>query len=269
MSTLVGRIAVKDAANIAWADTRWDSVIDMMRDLVSRQVEEITGRVFAKVERTELYPSYTQYFGDPSPQYIAVNAPPIDTGETVTLLWAPFDDHATNGVELTTPDDWHFETSAQGEVWALRVQRFTSFPQNLPIPPGAYGTLSDSPTGFQLTYTGGYTVSTGSSSDPVEIGEEDVVAVPAGLASLIAQKIADDFKFFRAQRNQETADPSKMVEQMQQAGAFGTVVSTGFIRPWSEAQLAYLRMFARKDMSWIGPYFTVAAGRPLAGGDGR
>ena len=266
MSYLVGRLAVKDAANISRADTRWDSVLDLMRELVSRQVEEITGRVFAKVERTELHPSYSQYFGDPSPQYVIFNAPPIDTGETVTLLWAPYDDHASNGTPLTTPEDWHYETDKQGEIWALRVQRFTSYSHYIPIPPGGYGTLGDSPTGFQLTYMGGYTVSTGSSTDPVEIGEEDVVAVPNPLASLLSQKIADDFTYFRAQRMQGVADPSAIVTQMQQAGGFGVVVSTGFIRPWSEAQLAYLKMYARKDMNWIGPYFSVAGGRPLAGG---
>lgn len=267
MSTLVGRAAVKRAANVALADTRWDEIIDLMRDLVSRQVEEITGRVFDKVERTELYPSYTQYFGDPQPQYVIVNCPPIDSGETVTLLWAPFDDHDTNGTALTTPDDWKYETDKYGEIWALRVQRFTSLPQNLPIPPGAYGTLGDSPTGFQTTYTGGYTVSDlGSPTDPVEIGEDQVVAVPVGLASLVTQKIADDFNYFKAQRLQGTTDPAAVVTQMQQAGGFGTVVSTGFIRPWSEMQLANVKMFARKDMAWIGPQFTVAAGRPLEGG---
>ena len=265
MSYLVGRIAVKDAANVARADTRWDSVLDLMRELVSRQVEEICGRVFDKVERTALHPSYTQYWGDPTAQYLIVDAPPIDSAQTVTLIWAPYDDHATNGTPLYTPDDWKYELDKQGERYAIRVQRFSTVPVNLPIAPGTT-ILGDSPTGFQLTYTGGYTVSAASSSDPIEIGEENVVAVPNPLASLLAQKIADDLTYFRAQRKQGVTDPQAIVTQAQQAGGFGVVVSTGFIRPWSEAQLAYLKMYARKDMNWIGPYFTVAGGRPLGGG---
>lgn len=396
MSTLVGRIAIKDLANIARSDTRYDSVLDDMREHASRQIEEITARQFDKIARTELHPSYQQSFGDPSAQYIVVNAPPIDQAVVPVLTWAPYDDHDTNGTPLTNPEDWRYELDARGDAYGLRVQRLTSVPANLPIPPGAIGLLGDSPTGFQVTYTGGFTVSVGtavaasgyvffnsvptatdtlvldnihfeftagassssgslppgshgnpilvtiasgtvsgvidelitifgfpdipaqisaatyaknteatrlvithgtpgaagnsyslswdpatdpltvvsgvsltggsdSPTDPVDAGEADVVAVPAGLASLIAQKLADDFKFFLAQRTQAVTDPSSIVTNAQQTGGFGVVSTPGLVRPWSENQLAYLLTFARKDTTWIGPQWSRAAGRAVGG----
>lgn len=262
MSTLVGRQAIKDFANINRADTRWDDLLDLAREDVSRQVEEITARTFDKRERTELHPSYHQMFGDPAPQYVIVDAPPIDTALTVTLIWAPFDDHTNNGTPLTTPEDWKFETDKQGDAWAIRVQRFTSLPQNLPLPQGAIGVLGDSPTGFQVTYTGGYAVSAViPSSDPIDAGEQDVVQVPTSLASLLAQKIADDFRFFVAGRRLGATDPDKILEAGQQAGGFGATVSPGIVRPWTDAQIARLLTFGRKDLTWAGPRWAAQAGR--------
>ena len=105
MSTLVGLSLCKDLANVPRHDARYDTLLNAIRERISRDVEDITGRQFATMERTEYHQSYQQVFGDPTPQWVFVDAPPIDTGQTLTLTWAAFDDHATNGQDLTLGED--------------------------------------------------------------------------------------------------------------------------------------------------------------------
>lgn len=250
MSTLVGLQRVKAHANLPAADAQFDTILNLLREKASREVEHMTGRAFAKLERTEYFESYEQIFGDPSPQYLFPNAAPIDTGETTTLIWAPYDDHADNGTPLVEGEDWRFQTDRDGAAIGLRIQRFSTFPTRFPLPAGATAVLGYSPTGFQLTYTGGYDVSAvpaappaGQNPDPCAVGEGDVVAVPDGLASIVALKVAGDFKHLRKITRGNGQDVDAMLTTLQTVGA---------IPPWTDAQLASVRLYNREDHQWIG-----------------
>lgn len=240
MAVLVGRSAVKDIANVPSADTRWDPVIDALRERATRDVEEATGRAFAEAEYVEFHPSYNQVFGDPTPQWVIVKAPPIQS--VAELVFAPFDDHDDNGTPLVQGQDWQFEENRHGEKWALRVQRFSSVPTTLPLPAGFTSILQESPTGFRVTYTGGYAASaTTVDPDPLDEGEEGVIGAPSALQHLVALKVADDLLWIQANRRQDPEQLSTIL----QAG--------GLLRPWSADQAEALRSWTRRDLDWARP----------------
>ncbi len=263
MTKLVGQSLVKNFANVATADTRWDHIFDAQIQQASAEVEHLTARQFLKVERTELHLSYEQVWGDRTPQWVVVTAPPIDTGETTTLVWAPFDDHDTNGTTLTFEQDWRFEMTA-GEAVGLRIQRFSSWPETLPIPAGSFSMLQYSPTGFQVTYTGGYAASAAASVisgqpgrfDPYDVGEAEVVAVPAGLQGVIAAKIGEDFKFLQATRAISTPEQGEIAARIVAGGGSrgitGESVGGGLLlRPWTPQQVTALDPYKAATQSWI------------------
>lgn len=255
MSVLTGLVAVKGLANIAASDARWDAVLNLLRERASRDVEDMTGRQFTKAERTEFFPSYEQSWGDPTPQWLFPNAPPIDTAQATTLVWAPYDDHANNGATLVQDSDWRFEVANDGTTVGIRVQRFSSFPANFPLPAGGGDILRDSPTGFQLTYTGGYTGSGGAADppagenrDPYVDGESDVVAVPSALSGVVTQKVAADFQYLMQQRGRLAQGAGRGDAEVTVA-----ILQTGAVLPWNALQRQVVMQFARKDVSWARP----------------
>lgn len=256
MSTLVGRALCKDHANISQTDAQFDAILDSLRETVSRQAEDITGRHFASGVRTEYHNSFTQNFGDPTPQWLFVEAPPIDTGQTMTLVWAPFDDHTNNGTTLVQNEDWRLETRIDGTAVGLRIQRFKSVPNTFPLPAGVSFLLGDSPTGFQFTYTGGYAVSAvagappaGKVRDPFTDGEGDVVAVPAGLQAILAAKVAENWKYVEMATRTNT--DAKSAFSRGDAGVLRLILDRGLSLGWTDVQKVLLAPYARGDRSWI------------------
>jgi hypothetical protein len=264
MAKLVGRSLVKNLANVATADTRWDAVFDAMIEEAGAQVEDVTGRIFEYGARVEYHRSHEQVWGDRTPQWVIVQAPPIDVGETVTLVWAPFDDHDDNGTTLELDVDYRYETNAAGDVIGFRIQRFSSWPETLPVPAGTFSLVQQSPTGWRASYTGGYAASAAASAiagqpgrfDPYDVGEAEVVAVPSGLQFVIAAKIAEDFLFLRSTRMATTVQEAQLLAQLVagggQRGLTAEAVGGGFLlRPWTPQQRAALDPWKLASQSWI------------------
>lgn len=270
-ANLVGLAAIKRLANVSETDARWDDVLNLLRDRVGSDVEDITGRQFPKQTRTEFFQSYPQEWGDPTPQWIFPNAFPIDEAASIALTWAPFDDHDTNGTDLEKDKDWRFERDHAGRAVGIRVQRFSSFPQNFPLPLRGGSILRDSPTGFRLTYDGGFDLSAaaptpgaGENVDCFLAGEAEVVqfdAADAPLADLAAQKAAADFQYLREQRAlfQRVSQATRG-----EAMILRSLLDTGAVLPWNPLQRQVILSHARKDLAWVRP----GAATPSAAGRG-
>lgn len=198
---LVERSYVKNLLGIALADTMLNAEIDNVLDFHCQMVEEITDRVFNEVERTEYHQSYEQSWADPEPQIIFLKAAPIDTGETFTIVYAPYEQHATQGTTLVLNDDYWISDETKGIIHILKASgNITTNPYiALGSPSIAYA-----PRGFQITYTGGYADSAGSNTDPLH--DYGIPTIPVALKQLIAGKAARDFKDGRFQPSVWTAD---------------------------------------------------------------
>lgn len=186
---LTERALVKDLLQIARADTLLDPILMGMIETTSKEAERLCRRKFAKSERTEFYKSYDQDFADPTPQYIWLDAP-VDTAEDLVINWAMFNQHATAGT-LLNPEDYTLDA----EEGLILVHGMTGLsnqavPNTLGRPIYQY-----SPTGFRVTYTGGYALNTkpvGEPDDPLD--DYGVVQVPDALKYVIARKVADDYE---------------------------------------------------------------------------
>lgn len=246
MALLIGRGIVKRHANVNAADTQYDALIDAIRQLVSEQVEEVTGRRFEKAARTEFFRSYDQSYGDPEPQWIFPSAWPIAQSPAPTLTWAPYDDHDANGTDLELGTDWQFvlDDRTPAAAYGIRVQRLASFPLTIPIPAGAGTIFTHSATGFRLQYEGGYDSSgdPDDPNDPCDVGEANVVQVPSGLQALLAQKAATDLLRTLAVRGASLRD-------LASAGRNREGMHLGLVSPWPESEASMLRnRWGRADL---------------------
>lgn len=193
MAQLTSRNLVKQLSNIAEMDTRFDTIIANLIDTASDQVEEITERTFTAGVKTEFHTSYDQRFTDPDSQYLWVRSPPIDLGQTETLVWAFRNDHDINGITLTRDVDYTIPDTLDHLV----IDRLRSIDTAF-LPVGRTQILSYAERGFKYTYTGGFALTGGASSDPAD--EPNLVTVPSGLQMVIAQKIAADILRLKAAR---------------------------------------------------------------------
>lgn len=189
-SRLTERAKVKDLLGIARADTLQDELLSSMIEQASAEAEQICRRKFTKSARVEYYQSYDQLAYDPTPQYIWLDGP-IDTAETFSIVWAQYNRHADVGVALTAQDYQLDQDKA-----LVLVGSTTGVLSNLPLPAGyALPSIGASPTGFQVTYTGGYPLNSkpiGEPADPLD--DYGVTQVPESLKSIIARKVAEDWK---------------------------------------------------------------------------
>lgn len=202
MVKLTERARVKDYAKIARADTLHDGLINDMIEQASEEIQDLTRREFEKKQRTEYHTSYEQTAFDPEPQIVLANAWPIDEGETIELIWSPYDHREGLTTELTQANEDFTVDAEKGFIW---VRSNGGLVNNLPL----LGTtiFSYAPRGFKLTYTGGYEVTTepqGHTADPLD--DFGVAQVPESLKNIVAQKIAKDLVEMRFLRPFEDAD---------------------------------------------------------------
>jgi len=156
---LLERSYVKDLSNVARTDTSQDFLLNAMIEQISEQVKQITRREFDKKSRTEYHRSYDQFFNDPDPQFVYLNAPPLDLAVPPTVTWAPYEQHDTSGISLdltATPPD--FQIVDEDALLIIRgasglIANFPPFSQGVPL-------FQYAPRGFKVIYTGGYTTST-------------------------------------------------------------------------------------------------------------
>lgn len=188
MTKLTDRSLVKDMIGLGRADTLYDNILNGMIQQASDEAAEFCRRDFAKKARVEYFQSYEQLATDPTPQYIWLDGP-VDTEQPLVIVYAMYGDHA-NGSEVT-PENYILDA----EQGLIKVRGGAgSLLYQLPI--ASRGMLyGQDPTGFQVTYTGGYAVSTPPNNHtPDPLDDFDVAAVPAGLKSILALKISEDFK---------------------------------------------------------------------------
>jgi len=250
MPKLCERSRVKDLINVARADTIYDRLLDGLIDQAGEQVEGMTGRQFTKLERVEYHQSYEQSPYDPMPQYIWLEAFPIDLAETFSIVWAPANDHDVNGVALTNtagqapsyviPNNGENTNSGAG---GLVIVRGPLPAASLVLLPNLGQTfLGYAPQGFRVTYTGGYDFIDDTPSIPPDpMDDIEALAVPIALRQIVAQKIADDFLFsIRTERPKQTLyyPPGPRQSIMN--------TPTGLLLPWTPEQQQLLRPFRSK-----------------------
>lgn len=195
MVKLVERALVKDLLRLPRADTLQDGILNGMIEQCSAQVERITRREFTYAARVEYHRSYEQTAVDPEPQYITLNAFPVDTDETFLLQWSPHDHRTGHIIDLSESNE-DYELLAEKGMVVVRTAG--GIVNNLPL----LGSIifSYAPRGFKVTYTGGYAVSEHPGGDPDPLDDYDVVQVPDSLKQVVAQKVALDFQAVRMLR---------------------------------------------------------------------
>jgi len=162
-----------------------------MIEQCSEEVEYLTRRYYAKKQRVEYYTSLEQVFGDPVPQFVLLNAYPVDTGAAFTMEWSPNDYKDELSVTLESTD-----YTLDAEKGKVSVKSAGGLVNSLAILYSKMFTYAE--RGFRITYTGGYAVTTepvGNTADPLD--DFGVVQVPEGLKLLVAQKVAKEFKLNR------------------------------------------------------------------------
>ena len=162
MSTkLVDRASIKDLLGIARADSLYDQTFNRLITEASEFVTNYCRRNFLKGARTEFYRSYDQWPGDQDPQYIWLDGP-IDLTAQFEITYAAHQDRDTNGVILVKDEDYRIDleqslvTVYTVSTLYLRVALLTK------------ALIEYSPTGFRVKYTGGYPITTGTPTDPME-----------------------------------------------------------------------------------------------------
>jgi hypothetical protein len=180
------RSRVKDLLQMARADTLYDRQLNGMIEQASEEVETITRRTFDYRVRVEYHRSYEQSPIDPDPQYIHLEAMPIDLTETLEL--AP-GNPALSWAQTPTPN---YTVYADKGVIAVTNPGRIGFGA-LPYPYA--GGIGYDPRGFKVTYTGGYpTLDKPPLEEDDPLDDYGFVQVPEALRSVIARKVADDWK---------------------------------------------------------------------------
>lgn len=210
---LTERALVKDLLEIARADTLQDTILNNMIEQASEEAESACRRSFTKAARVEYYRSYEQMVYDLEAQYIWLDGP-VDTDEVFSIVYDPTNEHATAGLTLELTD--YVLDAAKGLV---TVKGATGLSRNLAISVISGAVFLYSPTGFQVTYTGGYEMTVkpdGEDDDPLD--DYGVTQVPNGLKMIIAQKVARDF------------------------------TAKKMLMPWTDDEMASLKPFKKKDI---------------------
>jgi len=162
MTRLVERSLVKKLMGVALADTRKDIQLDAFIEQASAQVELITRRRFLKQARTEFYQSYEMWWNDPDPLYIHLNAFPVDQSvNLVSIVYADQDRHTTQGITLDSTQDDFFVNEETG---VIRVRGASGSLQTQTVVKTFRPLFHYAPTGFKVTYTGGYAALTESAA---------------------------------------------------------------------------------------------------------
>lgn len=190
MVKLVERALVKDLIRMPRADTMHDEILNDMIEQCSAEVERLTRRLFEKKERTEYYTSYEQTASDPDPQFVLLNAFPVDREETFRMWWSAYDHRDNLSIEMTEVEENFILDAEKGMI---TVRSAGSMIANLPIIGNIAFTYA--PRGFKVQYTGGYAKTVkpdGEEDDPMD--DYGVVQVPQSLKVLVAQKVAKDFR---------------------------------------------------------------------------
>lgn len=190
MVKLVERALVKDLLKMARADSLHDEILNNMIEQCSAEVERLTRREFEKKERTEYHTSYEQTASDPDPQFVLLNAYPVDREQNFQMWWSAYDHRENLAIEMTEQEENFILDPVKGMI---TVRSAGSMIANLPI----IGNIAFSyaPRGFKILYTGGYPVNVKpeeEDEDPMD--DYGVVQVPYGLKILVAQKVAKDFR---------------------------------------------------------------------------
>jgi len=193
MPKLVERERVKDCIGMARADSIQDDVLNSMILQASEQVEQITRRTFTKGAHVEYHESYDQPPSDPDGQFLWIKAPPIDTVVSVTIVWSPNDDHDANGTALKAATDFRVD----GDTIFVKPIASGSLSGSAAIFALSSPHITWSPTGFKVTYTGGFAILNPTpvpDPTPDPLDDYDIVSVPQGLKDVIARKVATDWK---------------------------------------------------------------------------
>lgn len=178
MVKLVERALVKDLANIARADTQFDARLNSMIAQASTQVEKMTKREYEKKVRVDFLQSYEQYWNEPEPEYLWVTGYPIDTDESLEIIWASQDRHDTNGVTLSadaTPPDY----LVQSDIGLITARGATGLISNFPPYSSGQPLFTYDPRGFRVTYTGGYVLSTTPTAGVAALGSITFASNPS------------------------------------------------------------------------------------------
>lgn len=187
---LVERALVKDLLEIARADTLQDAVLDSMINDASDEAAEFCRRKFEKEARVEYFQSYDQTFFDPVPQFIWLDGP-IDLTAPFKIVFSSYGLHDTSGINL---EDNNIDYKLDLKESLINVYGISGTSSDPALIGLVGGNFVYSPTGFQVTYTGGYEVTVkpdGEPDDPMD--DYGVVQVPRGLKMIVAQKVARDF----------------------------------------------------------------------------
>lgn len=188
---LTERNLVKDFLGVNRADALLNPMIDGMIEQISDEVEGLLPRKFTKVERTEYHPSYDQNIADPMPQFIKLEAYPLDTALPITVHYSSCEDWDSEGFLLVADSDYRVASAEKG---VLTVRRASTILSEIAPIGGINLIYRMASRGFRVTYTGGYAITADSSplvADPLD--DFGVVQVPMGLKTLLARKIAFDW----------------------------------------------------------------------------
>lgn len=214
---LTERSRVKDLLGVARADSLYDLVLSGLIELSSDEAQRFCRRKFSRAARVEYYRSYDQAAADPTPQYIWLDGP-VDTNETFGISWALGMQHSTNGQVLTAD-----QYTLDAEEGLVTVKGNWGLANPLVIYPYHWGSYGYDPTGFRVTYTGGYTTTENENTgSPDPMDDYGVTLVPEGLRQIVAQKIAEDWR--------------------------GTEGMPKISVPWTEEQKVRLKPWAKKDI---------------------
>jgi len=215
MVKLVERVRVKDALGIARMDGLYDETLTEMIEQASEEAETYCRRKFTYAARVEYHTSYEQGPSDPDPQYIWLDGP-VDQGQPISIVWAPYQNHDDVGLTLSPPQDYRLDA----EKSLIVVGNSRGVLIGVTLAPYIYPYLTYSQTGFKVTYTGGYQVNPAPIPNPNPDPTDDynVVAVPMGLKSVLVKKIAADFTTMK------------------------------MLCPWSPEELVSLKPYAKKNL---------------------
>jgi hypothetical protein len=203
MLKLVERDLVKDLLRLPRADTMQDRILSGLIGTVSQDVERLTRRAFEKKQRVEYRQSYDQAINDPEPQWVLVDAYPIDTVQPITVEYSPSEWRPAGSI--ITLDATKADFTVEAETGKITVRNASTYIYNGFYPQGGW-LFSYAPRGFRVTYTGGYAISAapdGHTADPLD--DFGVIQVDDSLKLVVANAVAAKYRFMRGNAEKLTA----------------------------------------------------------------
>jgi len=203
MVKLVERALVKDLLMLPRADTMPDGILNGLIQSASDEAVRLTRRSFGKMERVEFRQSYDQAVADPEPQWLLMDAYPIDMAQPLKVEYSPYEWRPQGSILVLnfTSQDYTVEPD-KGKI-VVRGATDYVYTSYVPIN-GRMFTYS--PRGFRVTYTGGYPVSVAPEGDPDPLDDYGVVQVDEGLKLVVAQQVASQYKYLRGNLEKVTKE---------------------------------------------------------------